>query len=455
MESTWSESSALANAVGANLDMNRRVLVVDPCATAHQSIRGALVPHDEGPLSANGAGMRGDCGTRFYVDSACRGEEAVLRVQQAACEGRPYAVVFVEAEPPSGWNGVETIERLWEVDPGLHLVVCTGDSQATAAALLDRVGESDHLLLLRKPFAAFEVRLLAATLCDKWNAAQRARAEMHHLEAWVVDSRRVLQLLQESHATLEAAHLAAKNRANRLALLVQQRTVEAIGTRDVAVLTLAKLAESRDPETGLHLERMRSYTQVLADHLSRHGPYVDQIDGRFLEDIFRASPMHDIGKVGIPDGILLKPGPLTRKEFDVMKQHTVIGAEALQQVAAQSEYANFLHMAAQIARSHHERWDGQGYPDGLRAEEIPLAARIVAIADVFDAMTSVRVYKDAVEPERARWTIEEQERGHFDPAVLAAFRERYQDFLAIHATVQEQGRAPSRRQQEPTAGPFR
>jgi len=282
--------------------------------------------------------------------------------------------------------------------------------------------------------------------------AQRARAELHHLETWMVDGQRVLQLLQESHATLEAAHLAAKNRANRLALLVQQRTVEAIGTRDMAVLTLAKLAESRDPETGMHLERMRSYTQILADHLSRNGPYVHEIDGRFLEDIFRASPMHDIGKVGIPDGILLKPGPLTRREFDVMKQHTVIGSEALRQVAEQSEYANFLHMAANIARSHHERWDGGGYPDGLRGVEIPLSARIVAVADVFDAMTSIRVYKDAVDPDRARWTIEAQERGHFDPAVLDAFRARYKDFLAVHAALHEQGRLTPHPEQKPAEG---
>jgi len=445
MDSTWSESPARANALGTNPDMNRRVLVVDPCAAVHQAIRAALDPHDEGTSPAGGSGTRGDCVPRFYVDSAYRGEEAVLRVQQAAYEGRPYAVAFVEAETPSGWSGVETVERLWEIDPELHAVVCTGDSHAASAALLDRVGESDHLLLLRKPFASFEVRLLAATLCEKWNSACRARVEMHNLEAWVMNSQRVLQLLQESHATLEAAHLAAKNRANKLALLVQQRTVEAIGTRDVAVLTLAQLAESRDPETGLHLERMRSYTQVLADHLSRRGPYVDQIDGRFLEDIFRASPMHDIGKVGIPDGILLKPGPLTRREFDLMKQHTVIGAEALRHVAEQSEYANFLHMAAEIARSHHERWDGCGYPDGLRAAEISLPARIVAIADVFDAMTSVRVYKDAVDPERARWMIEEQERGHFDPDVLEAFRERYADFLEIHAAAQEHGGVPSLR----------
>jgi putative two-component system response regulator len=197
---------------------------------------------------------------------------------------------------------------------------------------------------------------------------------------------------------------------------------------------------------------MRSYTQILADHLSRRGPYTDRIDGQFLEDIFRASPMHDVGKVGLPDAILLKPGPLTRKEFNLMKQHTVIGADALRKVAEQSEYANFLHMAADIARSHHERWDGEGYPDRLRGEEIPLAARIVAVADVFDAMTSVRLYKDAVDPERARWTIEEQERGHFDPAVVQAFRERYQDFLAIYAVVQEQGPAPSRREQGWTEG---
>jgi putative two-component system response regulator len=436
MDSSWSELSLLADALGKFTAANRRILVVDRESAVQETIRESLCPQGQGGLLAGGPAL-GDRSDRFVVDSASHGEEAVLRVEQAVREGRPYAVAFVDMDMDSRWSGVETVSRLWEIDPELHAVMCTADSAVTASSMVDRLGESDRLLILRKPFTPIEVRLLAATLCEKWNSVERARLEMHNLEAWVVNSQRVLQLLQESHAALEAAHLAAKNRANKLALLVQQRTVEAIGTRDVAVLTLAKLAESRDPETGLHLERMRGYTQILADYLGRSGPYADQIDGRFLEDLFRAAPMHDIGKVGIPDEILLKPGPLTRDEFEVMKQHAAIGADALRQVAEQSDYANFLHMAAEIARSHHEHWSGRGYPDALRGQEIPLSARIVALADVFDAMTSVRVYKDAMEPEQARRMIEHEEIGHFDPVVLDAFRACYGEFLEVYASTHD------------------
>jgi response regulator RpfG family c-di-GMP phosphodiesterase len=437
VDTSWSELSLLADAVGKSTAVNRRVLVVDREASVRETIRASLCPEGQGGLASGGGLSLAGRGDRFVVDAARQGEEAVLRVEQAVREGRPYAVAFVDMDADGRWSGIETVSRLWEIDPDLHAVMCTADSAVTAASMVDRLGESDRLLILRKPFTAIEARLLASTLCEKWNSVERARVEMHNLEAWVVNSQRVLQLLQESHAALEAAHLAAKNRATKLALLVQQRTVEAIGTRDVAVLTLAKLAESRDPETGLHLERMRGYTQILAEYLGRTGPYADQVDGRFLEDLLRASPMHDIGKVGIPDEILLKPGPLTREEFEVMKQHAAIGSDALRQVAEQSDYANFLHMAAEIARSHHEHWDGRGYPDGLRGQEIPLSARIVALADVFDAMTSVRVYKDAFEPEQARRMIEEEEVGHFDPVVLDAFRTCYGEFLEVYETIHD------------------
>jgi putative two-component system response regulator len=211
--------------------------------------------------------------------------------------------------------------------------------------------------------------------------------------------------------------------------LVHDRSAELAAIRDVAVFALGKLAESRDPETGEHLARMRNYTRILAEQLGREGPYTDQVTRQIVDDIYRSSPLHDIGKVGIPDAILLKPGRLTRSEFEIMKRHCEIGAESLEQAARQDQCGTFLHMAVDIARYHHERFDGTGYPHGLSGTDIPLPARIVALADVFDALTSVRVYKVASDPETARRTIEEEEGTHFDPAVVAAFRARYDDFL--------------------------
>jgi PAS domain S-box-containing protein len=202
-----------------------------------------------------------------------------------------------------------------------------------------------------------------------------------------------------------------------------------MATRDVSVFALAKLAESRDPETGEHLERMRTYAQLLAEQLRRAGPYVDQIDDTFLEDLFRSSPLHDIGKVGIPDSVLLKPGRLTADEFEVMKRHTLIGADTLESALQHTGHGGFLQMAAGIARWHHERFDGSGYPDKLAGQNIPLAARIVALADVYDALTSPRVYKSAYDPRLAREMIEAESGRHFDPVVVDAFRVCYPDFL--------------------------
>jgi putative two-component system response regulator len=143
-----------------------------------------------------------------------------------------------------------------------------------------------------------------------------------------------------------------------------------------------------------------------------------------------SSPLHDIGKVGIPDAVLLKPGRLTVDEFEVMKRHTIIGANALEETLHHSQYG-FLAMAIEIARHHHERFDGRGYPNGLAGETIPLAARIAALADVYDALTSARVYKPAYDTEVARQIIEEEEGRHFNPVVLAAFRARHPDFLEL------------------------
>ncbi|MBN2581279.1 MAG: response regulator [Pirellulales bacterium] len=213
--------------------------------------------------------------------------------------------------------------------------------------------------------------------------------------------------------------------------LVEQRMEEIYATRDVAIFALAKLAESRDPETGEHINRMRHYSLILAQQLLRASPYAARIDEQFPQDLYRSSPLHDIGKVGIPDAILLKPGKLTWEEFEVMKTHTTIGANALREATRHGQCGSFLEMAIDVARHHHERFDGTGYPDGLSEEEIPLCARIVSLADVFDAMTTRRVYKAACDPEVATRIIEESSGAHFDPVIVDAFRAQHDEFLRI------------------------
>jgi putative two-component system response regulator len=202
-------------------------------------------------------------------------------------------------------------------------------------------------------------------------------------------------------------------------------------SREVTIFSLAKLAESRDTETGAHLERMREYCRVLANELSHQEKYRDQVDGDYVQLIYMTSPLHDIGKVGIPDKILLKEGPLTAEEFEVMKRHAVIGSETLDAAASAYPEAKFLCMARDIARSHHERFDGSGYPDGLRGERIPLCGRIVALADVYDALTTKRVYKPAFSHEKSREIVIDGIGSHFDPDLVRAFLQNEDRFVEI------------------------
>jgi putative two-component system response regulator len=207
-------------------------------------------------------------------------------------------------------------------------------------------------------------------------------------------------------------------------------------TRDVVIFALARLAESRDTETGAHLERVQHYCQLLASMLRSQGRFPTQIDGEFIRLITETSPLHDIGKVGIPDSVLLKPGRLTHDEFEIMKTHTLIGAQTLQAALDKFPEAKFLRMARDIAASHHERYDGAGYPYNLSGEDIPLCGRIVAVADVYDAMTSKRVYKSAYSHETAVELISEQSGQQFDPSVVAAFLQCATAFREIHNQLQ-------------------
>jgi putative two-component system response regulator len=242
---------------------------------------------------------------------------------------------------------------------------------------------------------------------------------------------RVQFRLRNAMSQLQEANDRIQRFNTELEKLVKERTDEVVATRDLAIFVLAKLAESRDPETGEHLDRMRTYSRILAETLRVEGPYTEQIDEQFVDNIYRSSPLHDIGKVGIPDAVLLKPGRLSKEEFEVMKRHTTIGAEALVGAVSLSSCGSFLDMAIDIARYHHERFNGSGYPAGLVGLDIPLCARIAALADVYDALTSARVYKAAFDPEVARKMIEEEDGHHFDPAVVVAFRKSYDRFLDV------------------------
>jgi putative two-component system response regulator len=229
-------------------------------------------------------------------------------------------------------------------------------------------------------------------------------------------------------------------------LVVRARCGErvlSLETREVAIFALAKLAESRDSDTGAHLERVRNYCRVLAQQLATQAKFTSEIDGEFIRLVYSTSPLHDIGKVGIPDCVLLKPGMLNDDEYARMKTHAELGAKTLDAALDQFPHAKFLRMARDIAATHHERWDGTGYPKGLRGEEIPLCGRIVALADVYDALSSKRVYKEAYGHDIARAMIVEGAGKHFDPDVVSAFLACQEQFAAIRRQYSSPANLPA------------
>jgi response regulator RpfG family c-di-GMP phosphodiesterase len=204
-----------------------------------------------------------------------------------------------------------------------------------------------------------------------------------------------------------------------------------------SVLALAKLAEARDEDTGEHLNRMKHYSKAITELLYENSVYADEITVEYIENIERYSPLHDIGKVGIRDGILLKPGKLTTEEFEEMKQHTKYGADVLRSAEnnMQKRGKSLFNMGIEIAESHHEKWDGSGYPYGKKEKEIPLCARIVAIADVFDALTSKRPYKEPFSLEVSFGIIEEGRGKHFDPYIIDILMANQDRFIWLYHSL--------------------
>ena len=239
----------------------------------------------------------------------------------------------------------------------------------------------------------------------------------------------------QTHLRLRKLQLELERHNLHLEDMVKEKVREISDSQLATINAISKLAESRDDNTGQHVERTRTFCKILAEKLRETSRYKDSIEAAFLENIYHAAPLHDIGKVGIADNILLKPGKLTLEEFEIIKTHTVIGANTLQ--IARSKYPRnaLINMGIAITHFHHEKWDGSGYPVGLAGEDIPLAARIVAVADVYDALRSKRPYKDAFTHEKSYAIIREGSGSHFDPALVKAFTTMELEFARIRAEM--------------------
>lgn len=233
------------------------------------------------------------------------------------------------------------------------------------------------------------------------------------------------QLLIENQRILEKYN-------NQLQDLVDEKVKEISESQMATLFALVKLAESRDDDMGAHVERTAEMCKLMAIYLKEQDKYKEIIDDRYIDDIYKASPLHDIGKVGIPDNILLKKGKLTEEEFRIMKTHVEIGYNTLLEVQQKYKANTFLKMGMDITKYHHEKWDGSGYPQGLAGEDIPLPGRIMAIVDVYDALRSKRVYKDAFSHEKSCQLIKEASGKHFDPLLVEMFIKNQTQFEKVH-----------------------
>ncbi len=286
--------------------------------------------------------------------------------------------------------------------------------------------------------AGIPLLLLAAAGADseqRGYAAGAADVLLRPLAAEAVLARVALQI------ELGQARGLLKHESHHLAHLVDERTVELRQMVDAVIWALASLAETRNYETANHLRRMQYYIRALARQLQQHARFAHELSDENIAYLYKAAPLHDIGKVSIPDAILLKPGRLTDAEFAIMKMHTVYGRDAIAGVEQRLGFSNtFLRYAKEITYSHQEKFDGSGYPEGLAGDAIPVSARLLAVADVYDAMISRRVYKPAFTHETALELIRQSSGQQFDPDVvdaLLAVEQQFQDIAARYADATE------------------
>jgi len=294
---------------------------------------------------------------------------------------------------------------------------------------LQQVNEMfEEMLVSQKPWTA-RYRLLTGSGTTKWvhvrfYSEYDSKGNPAHLYGTIQDVTE-LKIIEDE---LEEYN-------QHLERLVEEKVEEISASQMATIYALVGLAESRDDDTGAHIERTASFCRLLAMKARSIPEYADAVNDTFIETIYKSSPLHDIGKVGISDSILLKPGKLTDEEFTIMKTHVQIGYDTLFKVVKQYNGNEFLKMGAEIALYHHEKWNGSGYNKGLREQEIPLSARIMAISDVYDALRSKRVYKDAFSHEKSAKIIISSRGSHFDPSLVDLFIQHQEEFRSLYESI--------------------
>jgi putative two-component system response regulator len=331
----------------------------------------------------------------YCCEEACNAEEAVERLKDSA-----ISLVLLDVRMP-GRSGVELLPEIKAFFPDTAVVMATAMTDTDIAVDCMKHGAYDYI---SKPFGLDDVLRSVSRALEKRRLELENRAYQQHLEEMVAER------TEELRQALGRIKLASLDTIHRL----------------------ARAAEYRDADTGAHIQRMGRYSAAIAREMGLRESEV--------ENMLYAAPMHDVGKIAVPDRILLKTGSLDADEWEIMKKHTTIGAEILQ-----GSDGEFIRLAEVVALTHHEKWDGSGYPRGLRANEIPLAGRIVAIADVFDALTSVRPYKGRFSAAKSLDIIREGRGVHFDPDVVDAFFAIQDEILSIKEEYQNEQESQLRR----------
>lgn len=333
----------------------------------------------------------------------------------AIAEQGPFAVVVSDYNMP-GMDGVHFLNAVFQAKPETVLVMLTGRADLDLA--IEALHNAHISRFLNKPCPK---QIPRDTLADGLEQYRLRMSEQLALSADILD---VLAGIVDVTSTALQSHW------NREAF--EQ-------ARDAIITALAKLSEYRDPETGAHLLRLKKYRGLICNELTNDPAYREKVTPAFTVDLIRSSPLHDIGKVGIPDAILKKPGKLTGEEFEIMKSHAGIGGDTLRAVYDQYPSQSFIKCGMDVAYCHHEKWNGSGYPQGLKGEAIPLAARILALVDVYDALTCRRVYKAPFPREKAKAIILEGSGEHFDPNIVKAFLSIEDDFFQIAEQYADMG----------------
>jgi putative two-component system response regulator len=351
----------------------------------------------------------------------------------------PKTILIVDDSP-------ENLTVLGELLAPLYKVrVATSGERALRLAAVEPLPDLILLDVMMPEMDGYEVfeHLRANTVTQNIpvifvTAMEGAEAELHGLEVGAVDYIAkpivppIVLARVNTQLELKQARDWLREQNTYLESEVARRMAENELTQTVSIRALAHLAEARDPETGNHILRTQAYVQMLAQELKKYPRFSQLLTERYISLLARSAPLHDIGKVSIPDAILQKPGALTAQEWAVMKTHAGIGASAIEMAEDDAaETVEFLSLAKEIAHSHHEKWDGSGYPDGLAGDAIPVSARIMALADVFDALISLRVYKPAMPYDEACAIIVAGKGVHFDPDIVDAFLMLFPKFCEI------------------------